>query len=152
MTYSKMLHRPHVTQTSMVGVLITKPICWHLDVWLYRDADEAYWFRVETRKGGRGMPLWQVSYRTRLGEGPRLLLALPDGLEPVTLQDRAIVADKALYAYLNRWHWELIVPLSRRIPSAFKSRSVALHYIRAPSYPPLDGSETNYHKYGTEHA
>jgi hypothetical protein len=64
--------------------------------------------------------------------------------ETVTLQDRALWPR---FAELNSMHWRYVYPMAMKVPPGYRSRSVAFHYIRAPSIEPFDGTEVNMHQY-----
>lgn len=126
-------YRPFVGQTSHLMELIGSARCWHFDAWLAMDRGTFY-FIVETRHGGRE-PLTRHTYKVA-GELIFLVPDAPAGAVLVTLSDRALAG---LYERLNRIHWRFIVPLSHRKPDRYAGRSIAMHYVRAPSLDPLEG-------------
>jgi hypothetical protein len=136
-----------VKPTEQVQSLIAPGSCWHFDAWLCEEQNGALALLVETRKGGRDL----LSSHVYAWDGERLryMNVSADDLrrdcQPVTMQDKALWPR---YAELNRLHWDYVIPMSVRVPDGFRSRSVALHYIRAPSIAPFDGTEANMHQYG----
>lgn len=139
-------HRPEVE--AQLRRAIGHRTCWHFDAWLYRRQlghDAAWLYKVETRGGGRGL-LTSAWYLATLDTGA--IAYQPLVMEPgelVTLQDRDLSADVA--AKLDAIHWRYIYPMSCRAPSGFTSRSVRLHYIRAPSVAGVPDDVQNFWAY-----
>lgn len=144
--YNELPFRPHVSTKSAVMRLIAPNHCWHFDAWLYSAGARALALHTETRQGGRDLLtshvyLWDGTRLTYLASG------IDPGAEPVTLQDKALWPR---YAELNRLHWDHILPMAARVPAGFRTRSVALHYIRAPSLDPFSDDAINMHQYGSD--
>lgn len=129
--------RPHVRRTEQVMMLIGPSTCWHFDAWLLALGGELFAV-IETRAGGREL-LTRNTYKV-MGGGLHYVAAIPDGAEFITLQDKALWPR---FAELNEIHWRWIVPMTLRVPGGYRSRSVALNYVRAPSIEPFDGTEVN---------
>lgn len=149
MAYNTLPYRPHVSSTSNVLELIARGTCWHFDAWMFRDIEhDAFYLRTETRAGGREL-IASNTYRLALGDAPRLEYAyITEGsarLSPITLQDRDILPH---YSGLNAVHWRYVVPMSCRVPAGFRSRSVCMHYVRAPSIEPVAADVLNSFTYG----
>jgi hypothetical protein len=142
MAYKQLQLRPNVRDTEQVHYLIAPGHCWHFDAWLY-DAGDGLYLLTETRKGGRDL-IASHAYRWD-GHTLRYVARVPDGAALVTMHDKALWPR---FDELNRLHWLYIVPMAARVPAGFRSRSVALHYVRAPSIAPFDGTEVNLHQYG----
>lgn len=146
MAYAQLQYRPNVKPTEQVQGLIARGHCWHFDAWLF-EYNGGLALLVETRAGGRDL-LTSNAYAWD-GERLRYLNATGDELRQlatVTLQDKAYWPREA---ELNVLHLR-VLDMAARVPSGFRSRSVALHYVRAPSLAPFDGSEVNLHQYGAE--
>jgi hypothetical protein len=144
MAYNGLALRPHLAKDSTWTRAIANRQCWHFDAWLLEDARlGVIYVRAEARAGGREL-LWSQLYAW---SGSRLnaIIHLPDGTREVTLQDKALWPR---YDELNALHWRHIVPMSERVPNGYRSRSVALHYVRAPSLEPLEDGVANWHRYG----
>ena len=140
--YNALAYRPNVQPKSSVMQLIAPGTCWHFDAWLFIERHTgALILHVQTRRGGRDL-LTDHMYRVENGQ-PRYAASVGEG-DPITLQDRA---QWPRFAELNELHWRHIVPMAARVPAGFKSRSVALHYIRAPALDPFAGDEVNLHQY-----
>lgn len=144
--YNPLPFRPYVAPNSSVMVLIAKGHCWHFDAWMRCGSDGTLYVHIETRSGGRELltrTLFTAMHGTlyRMGGAVEPVI---DQLEPVTLQDKALWPR---YAELNEIHWRDILPLAGQPPRGFRSRSVALHYIRAPSLDPLADDVLNMHHY-----
>jgi hypothetical protein len=147
MAYAQLQYRPHVKPTEQVQALIAPGHCWHFDAWLY-DAGNTqragYLYLVtESRAGGRDL-LSRNCYVWD-GEGLRYCAHVPGDLRPVTINDKALWPREA---ELNRLHAR-VLEMASRVPGGFRSRSVALHYVRAPSIAPFDPDVVNLHQYGT---
>jgi hypothetical protein len=142
MAYSQLQYRPHVKPTEQVQGLIAPSHCWHFDAWLYEYGGELF-LLAETRAGGRDL-LTRHAYQWD-GERLRYVADVPDLSAPVTLQDKAMWPR---FAELNALHHRYVLPMAARVPSGFRSRSVALHYVRAPSIAPFDPDVVNLHQYG----
>lgn len=145
MAYNALEYRPNVRPTEQVFGLIAPGHCWHFDAWLFSTGHEHMLaLIVETRKGGRDL----LTHNEYVWDGRSLRYAntAPDSgpLGEVTLQDRALVsrADE-----LNELH-RRVLAMAARVPAGFRSRSVALHYVRAPSLAPFDADVVNLHQYG----
>lgn len=136
--YAKLDFRPHVAVTSHMITLIANLRCWHFDAWLARHQG-TYYYIVETRAGGRDR-LTQWNYMVHPG-GLRFVPELPDRAELCTFSDRDV---RGAYAHLNALHWRHIVPMSKRKPDMYRSRSIAMHYIRAPSHDPMEGIRNHF--------
>jgi hypothetical protein len=139
--YNPLPNRPYVGKTEQVMRLIAPGHCWHFDAWLLAGGDKLF-LLVETRAGGRQL----LTLNMYQWDGGRLHYCTEgfDDLQPVTLQDKALWPR---FDELNALHWRYVYPMSLRVPPGFRSRSVALHYIRAPSLEPFDGTEVNLHQY-----
>jgi hypothetical protein len=142
-TWKALQYRPHVRTTEQVHGLIAHGKCWHFDAWLF-EYNGALALLAETRAGGRDV-LTSHAY-TWDGDALRYLNASGDELREhrtVTMQDRAYVsrADE-----LNALHGRVIA-MAARVPAGFRSRSVALHYVRAPSLEPFEPDAVNMTQY-----
>lgn len=136
--YRPLLLRPHVKPTEQVMGLIAPSHCWHFDAWLLRDDQGRLYARLETRAGGRDL-LTSLEYMYEAGT-LRMVAQIPASAQPVTIQDRGENADE-----LNELHGRYILPRCHgRLPAGFRSRSVRLHYVRAPSLPPFADDVTNW--------
>jgi hypothetical protein len=143
MASKTMSTRPHVRSTEQVYSLISRGHCWHFDAWMLRHpASGMLYVKVQQRKGGRDL----LAEHEYIYEGGRLRYVprIPTECEPVTMQDQR---EWPQFAELNALHWRYIIPMTHRIPAGFRSRSVALHYVRAPSLAPFEGDEVNLHQY-----
>jgi hypothetical protein len=141
--YKQLPLRPNVKPTEQLQTLIAPSHCWHFDAWLLRDASGALYLRIETRMGGRYL-LTSHDYIVEHGRA-RMVMGIPADARPITLQDKA---EWPHTDTLNRLHRRYVLPMAARVPDGFRSRSVALHYVRAPDLAPFDGSEVNLHQYG----
>jgi hypothetical protein len=156
MSFSTMPNRPHVADTSWVATVIRKRTCLHVDVRLYEDARRTLWFNVRMTKGG--VELLADNWIRTGNPGD------PLGLYPVTdihmqpdarhcteqhLRSRwSLAGDGWREAWLNELHWRKLQPLlTGELPSGFKNRSLAFHYVRAASLEPVEGME-NWMRYG----
>jgi hypothetical protein len=141
MSYAQLQYRPHVKPTEQVMTLIANGRCWHFDAWLYPHNNDVL-LQVQTRAGGRDV----LSQHHYIWDGERLRYTaeIPNGQFSITMQDRAYWSR---FDELNRLHWQYIVPMSRRVPDGFRSRSVALHYVRAPSLEPFGDDALNLSQY-----
>jgi hypothetical protein len=99
--------------------------------------------KIQTRKGGREL-LTEHEYIVENGR-MRYAAAIPSEAEPITMHDKA---EWPRFDELNALHHKYVLPMAARVPDNFRSRSVALHYVRAPSLPPFEGDEVNLHQYG----
>lgn len=138
MAYTGIPTRENVSATEQLMTLIAKGTCWHFDAWMLRDDQGRLYVLVQTRAGGRKL-IWEMSYTYENGV-LRAVMEIPEQAQFITLQDKA---EWPHFDELNRLHWERIVPMTRRVPDGFRSRSVALHYVRAPSLEPFTGTEIN---------
>lgn len=141
MAYSTLELRPHVRPTEQVHGLIAPSHCWHFDAWLYPLTGDALALLIETRAGGRELLTSHVYSWD--GDRLRYLALTADDLramvQPITMQDRAYVSR---FVELNNLHaW--VLPMAARVPSGYRSRSVALHYVRAPSLEPFEDDALN---------
>lgn len=136
--YSAIQTRPHVRVTEQVMELIGNSTCWHFDAWMMRAPDGTLFLRVQTRAGGRDR-LTEADY-VYLGGRLQYAAVFASDLQPITMQDRA---EWPRFAEFNELHWRHIVPMSQRVPAGYRSRSVALHYVRAPSLEPFDADVVN---------
>lgn len=142
--HKQLKYRPNLTPTSTVHSMVAKGICWHFDAWLFRDTDNSLYLDVQTRRGGRDLIARNV-YRAIHGNTRLATVArVPETAQALTLHDRA---ELPWYAELNALHWRYVVPMIARRPDAFRSQSVALHYLRAPSLDPFGGAGENFHVY-----
>lgn len=135
MAWSAIPTRPNVKPTEQVMGLIAPSHCWHFDAWLYEYPDSPDLLLViETRAGGREL-LVRSLYRWS-GERLRYVPAsqLTDQ-RPVTVNARHMLPRSA---ELDRLH-KRVLTMAARVPSGFRSRSVALHYVRAPDVHPITG-------------
>jgi hypothetical protein len=146
MAYNALQYRPNVKPTEQVHTLIAPGHCWHFDAWLF-EYNGGLALLTETRAGGRD--LLTANAYTWDGERLKYLNATGDELRQlptITVQDRQYISRAG---ELNAMH-RRVLEMAARVPSGFRSRSVALHYVRAPSLAPFDGTEVNLHQYGTE--
>lgn len=140
--YSPIETRPYVKPTEQVMMLIGPSSCWHFDAWLYETEDGAMFVLIETRAGGRDVRS-VANYRI-MGGGLHRVASIPVGARAVTLQDKALWPR---FDELNAIHWQWVHPMALRVPAGFRSRSVAIHYVRAPSIEPIDGDVVNMSHY-----
>jgi hypothetical protein len=135
MAYSLIPTRPHVSLTSTVMTLIAKSICLHYDAWLFRaPATGDYYVLLQAREGGRKL-LGERRYRITDELMERIADPIPADAYEVTLQSKEQWPD---FERLNSIHHAYILPLVRGpLPSGYKSRSVALHYVQSPSLEPV---------------
>lgn len=141
MAHNPLVLRPYTSPSSQAGYLISKQTCWHFDAWLHVLHNHVF-LHIETRAGGRK----KLTGHTYLWTGERLQYCVQslDAAERVTLQDKALWPR---YDELNAMHWRYVPAMAARIPDGYRSRSVALHYIRAPSLDPMADSP-NFFRYG----
>lgn len=140
MAYSQLQYRVNVKPTEQVQGLIAPGHCWHFDAWLFSEPNGALALLVETRAGGREL-LTSNAYAWD-GERLRYMNAPADmlrDLPAITVQDRGYVSR---FEELNRLHSK-VLDMAARVPSGFRSRSVALHYVRAPSLAPFEDDALN---------
>jgi hypothetical protein len=133
MAWNAIPTRPHVKPTEQVMALIAPSHCWHFDAWLYGDPQGALILRVETRAGGREV-LTSNLYEWD-GERLRYTTQPPDYMRPVTVNDRPMWRRARELDGLHR----RVMTMAARVPAGFRSRSVALHYVRAPDVHPITG-------------
>lgn len=137
--YRPLLLRPYVKPSEQVMGLIGPSHCWHFDAWLLRDTARRLYIRVQTRAGGREL-LSEREYLVEHGLA-RMVLAIPVDAEPITLQDRG---EQQSADELNSLHSRYVMPWAATVPPGFRSRSVALHYVRCPDLAPFEGDEANW--------
>jgi hypothetical protein len=134
MAWNTIPTRPNVKPTEQVMGLIAPSHCWHFDAWLYEvAASDDLLLRVETRAGGRDL-LTSALYRWD-GERLRYTAPQPEDQRAVTINARHMWSRAA---ELGRLH-KRVLTMAARVPSGFRSRSVALHYVRAPDVHPITG-------------
>lgn len=133
MAWNTIPTRPNVKATEQVLGLIAPSHCWHFDAWLYGEPNGPLILRVETRAGGREL-LTSILYRWD-GERLRATTQQPDYMRPVTVNDRPMWSRSA---ELDRLH-KRVLAMAARVPAGYRSRSVALHYVRAPDIHPITG-------------
>lgn len=139
MAWNAIPTRPNVKPTEQVMTLIAPSHCWHFDAWLYEGWDrDTLVLKTETRAGGRNL-LTSALYVWN-GDSLRYTDTAPNYARACTLQDRALIPRAA---ELDALH-SRVLRMAARVPSGFRSRSVALHYVRCPDLPPFDGTEANW--------
>ncbi len=139
--YNTLKNRPFVRQNSTALQRIANKKCWHFDAWLGETSQPGMLaLHVKTSAGGREQ-LTAMTYlilNGRLKVTPRNTVA-----RLLTLDD--LSPDE--YDTINALHWRTVFGMARRVPAGFRSRSVALHYIRAPSLDPIPPTVTNWSRY-----
>jgi hypothetical protein len=135
--------RPNVKVTEQVYTLISRGHCWHFDAWMMRHpVTNMLYVKTQTRAGGRDL-LTEHDY---ICEGGRLryVPSIPVGAEPLTMMDQR---EWPNFDELNALHWRYVAPMAARVPAGFRSRSVALHYVRAPNVEPFGPDAVNLSQY-----
>jgi hypothetical protein len=137
----------------MVQLAIGAGTCWHFDAWCYRDALGFLSLHVMTHRGGREL-LTSMLYAIEpsgalryMGDGPIRIAGLdtPNIHDmAVTLQDRKLPPGSR--DQLQRCHTDYVLPMCERVPPSFRSRSVWLHYCRAPDMLGVPADVVNYYK------
>lgn len=131
--------RPHVKPSEQVMLLIAPSHCWHFDAWFLRDSANRLYVRMETRAGGREL-LTSFEYMYENGR-LRMVPLTPADARLITMSDRAELANAG---ELNHVHTKYVLAFAARVPRGFRSRSVALHYVRAPDLPPITPDMENW--------
>jgi hypothetical protein len=142
MAWNALPLRPHVKPTEQVMGLIAPSHCWHFDAWLLRDEHNRLYLRIETRAGGREL-LTSLEYMYEQGR-LRMVPAIPAHAYPITMQDRTEQPTHRA-TELDAIHRAYVLPRAwAALGANFRSRSIRLHYVRAPSLPPIGDDLANW--------